>query len=1693
MRNTNKIVALLLCLTLLVSAMAIFASAETPAGETAAQTESVTPNYTVTNTKTSSKYTEYTKSPYNPDNNGYTISRTTYDNWDLVDTAEGDKYVTVNTHNTTTLEQFDVTTPSGKRYFKDYPVQMFQFELIKTGTVDSMNLSYLGRTGDSGYSVNKAGDIKTVANVAGYGELIQVTMLMIGDADNNTVKLYTFANGTRTHTTSVSGLDYDNTRSYAFRVLFGDDTRGSSVLFGNAYSTSFDTLDVLDDNNNIKDEYSQFKSEGFKSISLPALATVDGVEYNTVQTLNGALKTADVDTFADVEFLAPMLSSDYTVKPITNTVINTNGFVNEANFDLANIQHTVNGNVIETFAENYSVKPVAKEGSLTADQVFAAAVTSHTPGNKSIDGWITNASNITLNKYTSGNKNFVTIKNNEGVTGRIDISFTSSYKMSSYPYAIVQFESGYLGTLDTSTSSYLMSLLYSYKSDSEKGNSGTAMYSASLYENMEPGEIAQYTVYYYATPYADDPATEANESLYGTVSYRVYRNGKLILNSVDTWKNQLLSKVYPSGFRTVQGKGEFIYGNVYTSYYTSDPRTLDGNHLASLEGDQFTNEAFESMMPTIATVNGVEYTSVKALNTELKKVANERANVEFLHDYTATPWYQGTLVKVDRKATVDTNYRIDESKLDLTAFDSYESDGRYIETFKNNYSLKDATSNGFELYAKSAYGGSDNLYKTNFAAADSWKIVTSPDGNQYIDVTGHGGSTQLRSDIAPTGKTDVQNYPTFFIQFEVAKTTENIDDFTATSVLSGYKSGGYYRLNHGLFKFKNLLADVAVGETAQVSVAFQSVSKGDAKYAEDGTLIDSGTATISVYVFVNGKYFTSVAVDTKPTTADGFNELDAMWWQGMRFFIAESGGKGANVAFDNFYVRAFGPEVTDVLDKNGNVSDKYSQFADPEFESFSIAPVALVDGEAYTYNNVNTVLNDGGTHDVELLHNPLRALTVTSNSTITTNGFADKIALGERCTSTEANGVLTVTENLVKVNVKVGNDVIATYDGVRYVSDHAALVREALNSDDRFMYNGNVLVKDGKYYELNWDLTKLAAADEITYAVTPKLDPILAVNPENNQVVSDRLVYTNGVLTSGVFNNIKTILYFNQDVNAATAYNGRGDAADFSFNSTTWELNGHTYNYNNSAAGVHGIVLRNNTQFIINNGNMNIVCGSSFFMSAGGDSEATSLTLNNVNINSSSLLTDWRAGTLTFNNCNIKGGNYSIGARTTTVTKIIFDGCVINTDVNTGSLFPFSDSTGLSGIGTGEGQSLLPNVLRAIEVYNSEIYLDGTLTTMGSRDAVEGNGTIPNNRYVYLENSLVYANYLHNNAGFDGQVIFGDNVRYTILNGTDKITAAAGVKLGVKTNEIGVKAVATKNYATVTWAGDNATDYWVGGSTPVAAVAANMNCVVSAVEAGQSYTFANGQSNGYKLNANLTLSSTLFYNFYADNATSVTVNGETIEGVDGKYSYELLAKYAFGDIYIVITFADGTVYSRTTTLMEYVNKSAGNTSYTYNEELVALYVNMVNYLIAVEKYENALIDWATPNIFLNGKTAVTTTPVDVETGALSEYFSGGYYYLDGKFHLVLNAKDGVSGIVGVKAGELEAEVNVEDGKLVITLPAYLLTETIEITIGDVTVCYGLANYANAITGEANSVATALYNYAYTAKLYEDASNANNAQ
>ena len=234
---------------------------------------------------------------------------------------------------------------------------VFEFDIATQSEIfDEAGFELEFRQGENGSSGFPFGKLETISAAVDPGDE-WIHLVFVGDVATN--EMHAFANG---EYVGVIAQAYDSAQTSGAKVLCAKSariflstngtvptvTKGQSIAFDNlserVYPNGNESLKAALNNKDITAWSGYVPGRGEEL--LPALATVDGVEYRSSGKLAKALNTNDT---VNVEFLAQPL---VPVIICANAKINTNGMDQDKLFKLANGCEikSINGNIVTTTA-----------------------------------------------------------------------------------------------------------------------------------------------------------------------------------------------------------------------------------------------------------------------------------------------------------------------------------------------------------------------------------------------------------------------------------------------------------------------------------------------------------------------------------------------------------------------------------------------------------------------------------------------------------------------------------------------------------------------------------------------------------------------------------------------------------------------------------------------------------------------------------------------------------------------------------------------------------------------------------------------------------------------------------------------------------------------------------------------------------------------------------------------------------------------------------------------------------------------------------------------------------------------------------------------------------------------------------------------------------------------------------------------
>ena len=225
---------------------------------------------------------------------------------------------------TTSINQIDIASGATKASNKlvDYPYGVFSFDLVSFSDAKKGSYYLLGRgTGP----LNLGGGINFTTLLADIptGEVAQFSIAFGPSATAGEYSIRIFRNGTLLTTSSFKVTD-ETMYFEAFRLF----PTGGHFAMDNIYSTVSQTS-IFDADGNLLDEYNQFVQPEYQKLSLPSVATVNGVTASVPAAVTEQLNT---NALMYQQYVNVKHAFSGTISVNVSAVIETNGFVGTDSF-----------------------------------------------------------------------------------------------------------------------------------------------------------------------------------------------------------------------------------------------------------------------------------------------------------------------------------------------------------------------------------------------------------------------------------------------------------------------------------------------------------------------------------------------------------------------------------------------------------------------------------------------------------------------------------------------------------------------------------------------------------------------------------------------------------------------------------------------------------------------------------------------------------------------------------------------------------------------------------------------------------------------------------------------------------------------------------------------------------------------------------------------------------------------------------------------------------------------------------------------------------------------------------------------------------------------------------------------------------------------------------------------------------------
>lgn len=1425
--------------------------------------------------------------------------------------------------------------------------------------------------------------------------------------------------------------------------------------------------------------------------TLPALATVDGVKYDSTAALNEVLALASVEPREVVFYRDPL----GTVTVECDATINTNGYaVSLAYVEGATVSE--NGNIITvdaplkaaSTATNAGIE-VSGYGSIIHDAIAADGLdNSITWKFVSAAGFYTDGTTVYMNgtkECNAASQSYVVTNNYAGNTywlythGNIASGTTAnsfadigpakvvSYDASISQYFIYDFD---LAALTEAKQFNLQSVTRISSGSSSGSNWGNAQ-TASDVANL--GEIG---CFQHVTIVLDVNNNDSHLFVNGQLVKSI-TSGGFVGEAVHTdFVNGNVTALNHNGIRFGSNSHMDVavanFSLRYISGATNYSEQIAGGDLGDF--NVYTSDYVLPEVAPIAYVDGEYVPTAAALSEVLAaKEYGTEAQVTLTDSFTDAATVSGS-------ALVNTNgYTHGLVAQDGVVFTDL---GNNLLSYYETSLVLELQNNATNVLSAIKNSSADNLF-----GGVAWLLYTTSDTSKYKgylatdNVTGnqyayfgnedYDGTTNSYMELQGVTKVNYDANTLQYMVYDFDIAIETDAEVTFESVARNADTTNSPDHNGG----------------PTVNAILSGYTNGDFQHITQVVDINNNLA----YTFVNGKLHGSYKA-YKDLAYDLFTAgTDYMQFDGIRL-----GSKTLNqYSVDNVYIRKVDVATTDTATDSITAALAASDITKWSGAITSIgnhvAPVGEVDGNYYyTTADLGAALADSSTeHDSEIMREISDAIKVGSLGTLTNKVGADvSAAYGYRLTN-NGDGTYTFTVETREGTVTININGSTAYElKVLFGTDLSEYLA------DKGIIEGAILFDaDGNIYT-DWAADFATVEGDATYDLTATLCERMFVVLVNG-AVKDYEDSETGFFTA-IKTNETSVIILNKDM---TITIGK-ESNSFNGNHTV-RLNGHTIttdvidSYTVEKTNDDGTTTtteytpKNNGNHMFSiggvNGNFEFVgpgtlydCSrenTTQFIFANYTYTGT-VTFKDMKIVGSGSLATMRGGNLTFDNVDIDlimaqgtvfvqfGEEYN-GSYSKNDGTLTFIDCNVNARHHRAYWGKFINIKNIPSS---------PNIVYTVNITDSVMNMG-----YGSEYAIVSNNA---NTVINITGSEIRSNNLfdhgYKNASnvdvvFLGTVNVGEGTKFAnAVNASyDFVKIGEGLQL-VNSGDLNAPYLYTSEYATVTWP-DASTEYWADGTYPT-----NPNYKLANVEkvvAGESYSFSEIESLGFAIKANLTLTSGIQFNLYVPTSAAITavnidgidysIEGANIVAVNGEehyvFAYDILPSEAAGVFTFAISTADWTI-AREMSVLDYANlvyASAPAANTLMSNILKYVYESHAYFAVYSENLDAISSAFSTNPNSVVAPSAKTSNTADIQSVIESASLNIESTL---KFRFNIAAGADISDLTFTVDGKA-VEYTIGDGYVEIELRAYDLLKDITISVGGSTGTYNLYAYYDHIT------------------------------
>ncbi len=798
-----------------------------------------------------------------------------------------------------------------------------------------------------------------------------------------------------------------------------------------------------------------------------------------------------------------------------------------------------------------------------------------------------------------------------------------------------------------------------------------------------------------------------------------------------------------------------------------------------------------------------------------------------------------------------------------------------------------------------------------------------------------------------------------------------------------------------------------------------------------------------------------------------------------------------------------------------------------------------VEYSAESFEELQQIINDnkGNIITVDLYQSNDVPINIETECTVNTNGnkllatSASCVANVDGNTVVYESGSVTVTWVLAngnRVTEKYTGATVASYKG-NISADNT--IREKDNGDGTYSYytTGNAwAVSEGGKQAKSSDMI-VTSENKVFYQTNIDFDGLF-VTVSGSTIKG--YYSANDFFTSTVFGAKYDRISLTDDF----GYDGTGknDVRTFSYPANLY-LNGHTLTFTSSDTSDHLFIANGGDFHVYGPGGINSQAESSN-MFYNDVLKGDNIYVENADLYSVRAIIDLRCNTATFKNCNVtieKNSNaFTVINRNNAAAVqpyLYVDGCVINlpaikanNHVVAVSLNGKAELTGGTTINAATSCYLFGlknSTVGTVADFNYDIK-----SSCSNMYAIIGEvyHTLTN-LCVTEDNDPVEAN----TYDLSGKIFYGEGFKYTTTPANFQIMDGL---VSAKLDESTYVLAKQSDCASVTWknttGGTVATEWWLGGTTPVASTDIKSAITVASgkmltfttdtVNAGESLGYTAIVVDSFGLKVNMSLQESFNLNFFVQNIGDMTFNIDGVEvnpdttAMSGYYKISktgINPSNAAADVVLEVIY-DGVTLTRKISPIDYAEKIlSGNDT----NEAKRMMINVVKYIDAAYVYCGKNIGETVSEyneaftLYTTYKKYATVSVVDRQeavTSGVNDAIRGAQLNLKAAPRFRFNLVSDYTGTVtltytagdGTRATQTFEVVNGSckgNTYIEISLKAYYMIDDVEIATAKGNATYNLANYyyfeANE-NGALTNLLNALYAYCETAKLYKDSVN-----